>query len=122
MLATALKASPEVPKIDVVTERLIHKETKQKEANHQQDKKAMTSKQNNKKGPKCHFCGKQGHFKQDCFNYIKSLLYEPQEITVGDGFEVRATGIGTLDLFMKLPDSKTNHCRLSDVLYVPKLS
>ena len=33
----------------------------------------MTSKQNNRKGLKCHFCGKQGHFKRDCFNYIKSL-------------------------------------------------
>ena len=73
MLVTALEASPEVPKIDVVTKSLIHEETKQKDANHQQDKRAMTSKQNNRKEPKCHFCGKQGHFKRDCFNYIKSL-------------------------------------------------
>ena len=197
MLVTALEASPEVPKIEVVTERLIHEETKQKEGI-QQDEKAMSSRHGNRrgsgKGPQCHFCGKHGHFKRDCYSYKKSLksdepkdddfkskkrsitkqracpaeeqsddeeiiglyveqtkseiatdwiidsgaschmsyderlfneiteLDEPQEITVGDGFKVKATGVGTLDLYMKLPNGKTNHCRLSDVLYVPKLS
>ena len=58
MLVTPLEASPEVPKIDVVTECLIHEEMKQKDANHQQDERAMTSKQKNREGLKCHFCGK----------------------------------------------------------------
>ena len=30
MLVTALEASPEVPKIDIVTERLLHEETKKR--------------------------------------------------------------------------------------------
>lgn len=155
----------------------------------------MASKHNNKrgsgKGPQCHFSGRHGHFKRDCYSYKKSLksdesmnndwkpkknptkqkacpaaelseedviglyvkqaasevktdwiidsgaschksydesffseikqLDEPQEITVGDEYKVKATGVGTLDLFMKLPNGETNHCRLSDVLYVPNL-
>ena len=192
MLVTALEASPDVPKIEVVTERLLHEETKRKEGI-QQDEKAMASRQNrweSGKGPECYFCGKRGHFKRDCRSYKKSKgdesrhddrklknstkqkacpateqpdeeeviglyvkqtvseetdwiidsgaschmsydkslfndikqLDEPKEITVGDGYKVSATGIGSLDLIMRLPNGKTNHCRLSEVLYVQKLS
>ena len=57
MLVTALEASPDVPKIEVVTERLLHGETKRKEGN-QQDEKAMASRQNKReseKGSQCYF-------------------------------------------------------------------
>ena len=45
MLVSPLEASPDVPKIEVVTERLLHEETKQKEGI-QQNEKAMASKLN----------------------------------------------------------------------------
>ena len=62
---TALESSPDVPKLEVVTERLLHEETKRKdkETNHS-DLKAMTSKHHSsKRGPKRHHCGKYGHIK-----------------------------------------------------------
>ena len=49
MLVTALEASQEVPKIDVVTEGLLHEETKQKDAVTVHEVKAMTSKHRNRK-------------------------------------------------------------------------
>ena len=68
ILMTALESSPGVPKLEVVTERLLHEETKRKdkETNHS-DVKAMTSKHcSSKRGPRCHHCGKYGHIKRDC--------------------------------------------------------
>lgn len=190
MLVTALEASTEVPKIELVTERLLHEETKQSESN-QKDELAMTSRQREKKGPQCYFCGKYGHIKRQCyefdqwkikerkedgiyeekgraacaeereesdeeiiglyskqemnvdgvvtdwivdsgaschmtherslFNEIKKFK-EPKEITVGDGFKIKAIGEGDIDLDVKLPGGKVNHCRMSGVLYAPSLS
>ena len=50
ILVTALEASAELPKIDVVTERLLHEEMKQKNSD-LQDEKAMSSKNNKRMGP-----------------------------------------------------------------------
>ena len=61
MLVTALEASPEVPKLDVVTERLLHEESKRREKEVAEDAevKAMPSKHRKAgKGPKYHHCGK----------------------------------------------------------------
>ena len=45
MLVTALEASPEVPKLEIVTERLLHKETKQRDKESSTiEVKPMTSK------------------------------------------------------------------------------
>ena len=69
MLVTALEANPEVPKMETVTERLLHEERKMKDrvggsANGEQ---AMVTKQQTKrKGPKCYNCGKFGHIKRNC--------------------------------------------------------
>ena len=63
MLVTALEASPDVPKLAVVTERLLHKERnwKEKEVAGDTEVKAMALKhQKARKGPKCHHCGKIG--------------------------------------------------------------
>ena len=55
MLATALEASTEVPKLEIVTEKLLHDETKQRdEESSTTEVKAMVSKhRKSRKGPKC---------------------------------------------------------------------
>ena len=45
MLVTALEASPEVPNLEIVTERLLHEETKQRDKESSTSEvRAMTSK------------------------------------------------------------------------------
>ena len=67
MLVTALEASPEVPKLDVVLERLLNEEKKLSEKSEQQSKhpeNALLVKSRN--GPVCFYCGKNGHVKRVC--------------------------------------------------------
>ena len=78
MLMLALEASPEVPKLEIATRKLLHEETKE-----QRDKEsstievtAMASKhQISSKSPKCHHCGRFGHIKREC----KMLLESPKK-------------------------------------------
>ena len=75
MLVTALEASPNVPKLAVITERLLHEERKwkEKEVAGDAEVKAMALKhQKAKKGPKCHHCGKIGHIKRECWKLAES--------------------------------------------------
>ncbi|KAJ8030725.1 hypothetical protein HOLleu_27212 [Holothuria leucospilota] len=69
MLVTALAANPEVPKMEVVTERLLHEERKMKDqvGDSVNSGQAMVMKQQTKrKGPKCYNCGKFGHIQRNC--------------------------------------------------------
>ena len=68
MLVTAFEPSPEVPKLEIVTERLLHEETKQRDKESSTiEVKAMTSKhRTSRKGPKCHHCCRFGHIKREC--------------------------------------------------------
>ena len=72
MLVTALEASSEsVPKMEIVTERLLHEERKMKDKGPGDDpRKALTAKhkRGNPRRPQitCHFCKKPGHIKRDC--------------------------------------------------------
>ena len=70
MLVTALEASPNVPKMEIVTERLLHEERKMKDrgtSSVSSSEKAMAAKRPPwKRGPKCHHCGKFGHIKRNC--------------------------------------------------------
>eukprot|EP00794_Sanderia_malayensis_P004207 gene4207-4768_t len=73
VLVTALEASEDVPKMEMVTERLLREEMKQKEkgacGRTAHDVKALTSKQRpRKKGPICNHCGKVGHIKRNCYD------------------------------------------------------
>ena len=45
-----------------------------------------------------------------------------EDITLGDGHSVKAFGIGTIDLNLRVSDEKQQRCRLFETLYVLKLS
>ena len=69
MLVTALEACPDVPKMETVTERLLHEERKRTDSdisNGSNGDKAMTAKRPGSKGPKCYKCHKFGHIKSEC--------------------------------------------------------
>ena len=72
MLVTAIEANADIPKIEIVTERLLHEERKQKGCAESADtnsmEKVMTSEQRiRREGVRCHYCKRTGHFKCDCF-------------------------------------------------------
>lgn len=68
MLVTALEASPDVPKWEVVTERLLHEEKKQQsrveETSGKGEEEALATR--NIRGPRCFQCGKIGHMRRHC--------------------------------------------------------
>ena len=47
---------------------------------------------------------------------------QPQEISLGDGHIVKATGIGTELLKIVIVQNQIQRCELKDVLFVPELS
>ena len=68
VLVTALEASENVPKMEVVTERLLHEERKSKDRadTSTSAEKAMNSRQRpRRKALRCHHCGRLGHIKRE---------------------------------------------------------
>ena len=64
-LVTALEVSPDVPKMDVVTEKVLYEERKLKD--HDKNEEALSAKHRfGSRGPKCHFCRKFGHIQWYC--------------------------------------------------------
>ena len=49
-------------------------------------------------------------------------LKDPLEVVLGDGHTLTAAGKGNVMLDMKLSNGKIKTCKLSDVLYVSRLS
>ena len=83
---------------------------------------ALTTNNNEKRswivdsGVTCHMC-------HDIDKFINmKKLNKAEDITLGDGHSVKAFGIGTADLNVKVSDKKQQRCRLFETLYVPKLS
>ena len=76
MLVTALEAQSEnIPKWELVIERLLHQESKIKEkvtTPLEDGRKALIAGQNKglRKPFTCHYCHKPGHFKKDCRKYL----------------------------------------------------
>lgn len=80
MLVTALEANAEVPKMEHVTERLLHEEQKLKDRGvGDRSDKAMTAKHLHKKGPKCHHCGKYGHIRRNCRKFAAEAKSDSSE-------------------------------------------
>ena len=73
MSVKALEVNEEVPRWEIVTERLLHKETKIKQKDiHSTETKAMTThhiSQQRREPPKCFQCGKYGHLKRYCRDF-----------------------------------------------------
>ena len=65
MLVTAFEACPEVPKMETVTERLIHEERKISGRGEIQEA-GLSSRSNSRQGPMCYKCKKVGHIKKNC--------------------------------------------------------
>ena len=63
------------------------------------------------------------HMYHDIDKFINmEKLDKAEDITLGDGHSVKAFGIGTVDLNVRVSDEKPQRCRLFETLYVPKLS
>ena len=65
MLVTDLEANAEVPKMEIMTERLLHEERKQKDKD-QHSHRGLTKAFVSGKVLKCFHCKKPGHFKRNC--------------------------------------------------------
>ena len=77
-LVTALEASEKVPKMEIVTERLLHEERKSTSEIRKpgESEKALAAKRHfNKKkvGPQCYGCKNFGHIKKDCHHSKKKI-------------------------------------------------
>lgn len=75
MLVTALEAQSEtVPKWELVTERLLHEEQKQKEKAPVDSGRRVFAARQKRGDPKkrftCNWCKKPGHFKRDCRKFL----------------------------------------------------
>ena len=81
MLVTALKASTEVPQMEVVIERLLYEEMKlgEREKSPISSRRVMvpSDHKGNKKFIKCHHCGKLGHIRRFCKDLNKDKSKEP---------------------------------------------
>ena len=94
VLVTALEANSDVPSLAVVTERLLHEETKMKSRVSQPSQEGALATQVNKK-LRCHFCNKIGHFKRECAEFAKvkdqSKPVQTQKKTKLGAFKVTIT-------------------------------
>ena len=68
VLVTALEANADVPKMEVVTERLLHEERKNVDSGtpRYDNEKVVTVRRKFNGGPKCYHCQKLGHIKHNC--------------------------------------------------------
>lgn len=72
-LVTALEVNEDVPKMEVVTERLLHSERKQKDkSSFDFSEKAMAAKFKGRSlTVRCHYCKKVGHIQRNCLERAK---------------------------------------------------
>ena len=71
-LVTALEANETVPKMETVTERILHAERKQSDKDVGDEKVYFNKHQFRGKGPRCHYCKRLGHIQKNCFDRAKA--------------------------------------------------
>ena len=100
-LVTALEASEDVPQMEVVIERLLHTERKQKEKSSSDlsAEKAMTTRRQFKgRGPQCGYCKMYGHIQKNCYDRIKAEeIKAKQETGKGKRFKSGLHALGVQD-------------------------
>ena len=81
MLVTALEANSEVPKLEVVTERLLHEEKKlsEKSEQYKPPENALLVRSRASGGPVCFYCGESGHIKKFCEEWKKKIEEEEKK-------------------------------------------
>ncbi len=96
VLVTALEASPEVPKIELVTERLLHEERKLRSSSNDQDIRALASRVRVTRGLKvrCYYCDEVGHFKRDCPKFAERFKQKSNSAVVGESKDEEALVAG----------------------------
>ena len=134
MLVTAFETSSEVPKMEVVTKRLLNEEKKITERESVGGRAVLLSDQHprNSKVIRCYHYHKLGHVLRNCVeriqaekkakkeNHAKEKAFKVKEKQYdSDGSDSESTGLVMVTL--KLQQNKRN-CKRHDVLYVPKLS
>ena len=74
-LVTALEAMETVPSWESVTERLLHEDAKSGKSDLSSSRCLAAQPTPNviKKSFKCHECGKTGHLKKNCFQYLRKI-------------------------------------------------
>ena len=81
-LVSALEANEDVPKMEVVTEKLLHAERKQTEKSSPDssgDKAMMTRRQFRGRGPQCYYCRQYGHVQKNCTKQPEGFVEEGKE-------------------------------------------
>ena len=76
MFVTVVEVYAEVAKMELETERLLHKELKVKrreEAIKNNEKVTAAGHSYKERGPKCYNCGKYGHIKRNCKSNIDQI-------------------------------------------------
>ena len=71
-LVTALEVNEDVPKMEVVTERLLHAERKQEKASVDLSGEKALALKFKGQGPRCHYCKQIGHIQKNCLERIKA--------------------------------------------------
>ena len=81
-LVIALETSLDVPKMDVVTEKLLNQESNQKSSIKNPEEALPTHHRYSqiKQGPRCHFCQCRGHLQQNCIARAKSEKREESAV------------------------------------------
>ena len=79
-LVTTLEASPDVPKMDVVTEKLLYEVCKLKDRGKKEEALPTKHKYGSRRGPRCHFCHKFGHIQRNCAEQTRPSGKKQEEV------------------------------------------
>ncbi|KAF2350150.1 Zinc finger CCHC-type [Trinorchestia longiramus] len=100
-LITALEAHEKIPAWEVVTERLLKEERRQRGSLGSSDsnEKLLVSFKRNKKLIKCFECGKEGHIKRQCRVYEEGLRKENRTFQANKAVDARSSSTGETIMF-----------------------